>query len=124
MTDHSQHNHRATARIQFMGQFEPIVGIGYRFKYSSEEPIEGKTDDAGYTKTLIADNNIINANDESMSYIKMDSDTMPITLEVQRDDGSWKEIGDFQLEADKEKTITAQIETIVLPFKLELVKGL
>ncbi|UYZ83494.1 hypothetical protein MTZ49_12960 [Entomomonas sp. E2T0] len=45
-------------------------------------------------------------------------------LEVQRDDGSWKEIGDFQLEADKEKTITAQIETIVLPFKLELVKGL
>ncbi|UYZ85592.1 hypothetical protein MTZ49_15730 (plasmid) [Entomomonas sp. E2T0] len=124
MTDHNEHNQRATARLQFMGQFEPIGGIGYRFKLSSEESIEGKTDEMGYTKTLIGDKNTTGSESELICYIKMDSDTMPITLEVQRDDGSWKEIGSFQLEVGKEKTITAQIETIALPFKLELVKGL
>lgn len=117
------HTQRAKVRVQFMGQHEPITGIGYRFIPSTGETIEGNTDEQGYTKTLIGDAGMTGKESDLIAYIQLNSQSLAISLEVQRDDGTWKEIGNFQLEVGKEKEITAQIDTILLPFTLVPVKG-
>lgn len=120
--DHN-HTQRAKVSVQFMGQHEPIVGISYRFTPSTGEAIEGITDEQGYTKTLIGDVGLTGRESDLISYIQLENQSLAISLEVQKDDSTWKEIGNFHLEAGKEKEITAQIDTILLPFTLVPVKG-
>lgn len=126
-TEIEQHSHssenRAMVRVQFADQYNPISNLGYRFRLPNGELEEGVTDGGGYTKTLIGDTTEPSSNTDSTCYIQLNTTTAAVTLEVKRDDGTWKNIGHFQLEQGVEKNVFATISTTKLPFKLALVEG-
>lgn len=119
---HSQES-RGVVRVQFTDQYNPISNLGYRFRLPNGELEEGVTDGEGYTKTLIGDTTSPKNTSELICYVTLASNSSPITLEVKRDDGTWKNIGSFELIKGTEKNVYAQIDTVKLPFKLALVKG-
>lgn len=120
--EHSQQN-RGLVRVQFTDQYNPISNLGYRFRLPNGGLEEGITDSEGYTKTLIADTSNQTSTSELICYVSLSSNSSPISLEVKRDDGTWKNIGSFELEKGVEKNVFARISTTKLPFKLALVKG-
>lgn len=126
-TETHEHSHsqesRGVVRVQFTDQYNPISNLGYRFRLPNGELEEGITDGEGYTKTLICDTKAQPNNSELICYVQLNSTTAPVTLEVKRDDGTWKNIGSFELEKEVEKNVFARISTTKLPFKLALVKG-
>lgn len=111
-------NNRGLARVQFADQYEPISHLSYRFQLSNETLFEGETDDDGYTKTLINSASEQNTHSELIFYVPTETQKTTIMLEVKRDDGTWKNIGSFDLEQGVEKNIYARTSTTKLPFKL------
>lgn len=126
-TETQEHSHspnkRGVVRVQFTDQYNPISNLSYRFRLPNGDLTEGKTDNEGYTKTLITDSGELPDNSATSHSIQLNTSVAAVTLEVQRDDGTWKNIGHFQLEQGVEKNVFAQISTTKLPFKLAPVKG-
>lgn len=47
------------------------------------------------------------------------SGSVRVQIEVQRDDGSWKEIGSFQHEADLHKQVNVIAGAVAMPFQMD-----
>jgi hypothetical protein len=127
-TEHvHQHTHPGTASMLFMGKYMAITNLHYRLSAPSGERFEGQSNANGESGTIV----LMNANGQAVPgglaepvWPIMDKvQDMCIQIEVRRDDGTWKNIGSFMLEANRHKLITAQIDTIKMPFQLGLVSG-
>lgn len=120
------HRHAGTATLIFLCEFTSLPQFPYRLSTGSGEVFEDVTAQGGSTGTLVLDSGedfIPLGLTEPVWRLHKAVASIPVQIEVRRNDGTWKTIGNFQLEAGKNKEITAQIDTIKIPFKLGLVKG-
>jgi len=122
-----QHIHPGTASMLFMGKYMAITNLHYRLLTPGGECLEGQSSANGESGTIV----LMNAESETVPgglaepvWLIMDkAQNIRIQIEVRRDDGTWKNIGSFMLETNRHKLITAQIDTIKMPFQLGLVSG-
>lgn len=112
----------------------PICGITYRLGQIAGSKWEGTSDEFGNSQTLwllsngdnstkSGDHHHASLPEQHVWHIQSSSNITSIIIEVKRDNGTWKKIGNFQLEIGKEKLIHAEIGTIAMPFSLVLAKN-
>lgn len=129
------HNHSGNAYVRFGASMgAPISGITYRLSQAAGSKWEGTSDEFGNTQVLwlfsscdsptqVGEHHHASPPEKGAWHIQSSSDTASITIEVKRDNGTWKKIGNFQIEVGKEKLVHAEIGTLSMPFALVLAKS-
>ncbi|CAK7064133.1 hypothetical protein CUZ56_00408 [Saezia sanguinis] len=119
------HVHAGVATLVFMGKYVPISSLHYRLQCDGEI-YQGQSSGDGEGGSLILighdDDFIPSGLPEPVWLIQKDAKSFNVEIEVRRDDGTWKNIGNFQIQAGKNKEITAQIDTVAVPFQLGLIE--
>lgn len=115
-------NH-GSAKVLFSCMGNPIKGISYRLRLLTGDIYKGISNAFGLTGILIMGEDDISKNHERQQPawpLPYSAEKIDISIEVRRDDGSWKKIGSFQLEAGKQKQIHAESNSIALPFHMAI----
>lgn len=117
MTEHT--NLHGSARVKFSCMGSPIIGFRYRLRLASGKVYKGSSDPSGYSKTvkLGANSQLSDANYAAW-LVPDETAGTSIAIEVRRDDGSWKSIGEFLLEAYRQKEVSAEANAVALPFHM------
>jgi hypothetical protein len=114
------HAHPCSAQIHFSSIGIPISGLGYRFTLRSGKIIRGKSDTDGFSIALL-NKEAAKTHSYSMIWLIHENEIgQPIALDICRDDGSWKRIGEFKLEDGKRKQFVIEANSIAFPFHLSL----
>ncbi len=114
------HAHPCSAHIHFSSIGTPIAGLGYRFTLRSGKIIRGKSDAEGFSIGLLSKETAKRHSYKMIWLVPEDQIGQPIALDICRDDGSWKRIGEFKLEDGKQKQINVEANSIAFPFLMSL----
>lgn len=111
------HGHTGTTEISFTTSLGTAVeGLNYRLSDGQGNTRSAITGAGGKGLTVqVGDGNPLPS--------AVGAWTIPgaarIQVEVQRDDGSWKEIGSFQHEADLDKKVNVIAGAVAMPFQMD-----
>jgi len=94
--------------------------LGYRFTMRSGKIIRGKSDAEGRSIALLSKESA-KSHTYNMIWLIHENDMgQPITLDICRDNGNWKRIGEFKLEDGKKKQINIEANSIAFPFLMSI----
>jgi len=120
MTNETNHDFTFTgsAHVRFHCMGQPIAGLRFRLRLDNGEVYAGASDAEGHSY-LFAFGPV--PQDEASAdtiWHPSECDATAASIEIRRDDGSWKTIGQFALDAQRHKDISAEASAYALPFRL------
>ncbi|WP_454725575.1 MULTISPECIES: hypothetical protein [Cupriavidus] len=107
-----------SARLRFHCMGQPIAGLRFRLRLDSGEVHAGRSDAEGHSHLFAFGPARREESSADTVWLPAECDAATASIEIRRDDGSWKAIGQFRLDARHHKEISAEANAYALPFHL------